>query len=89
MIIYEYKQLRHCPGQLNPADLLSQGLSGEDLTCNNIWWIGPSFLQLMKSEWPVGWWEEINNVIGAELCKVTTEVSLTLLSVANDAKITS
>ena len=43
----------------------------------------------MKSEWPVGWWEEINNAIGAELCKVTTEVSLTLLSVANDAKITS
>ena len=83
----DHRKWRHCPGQLNPADLPLRGLSGEDLTCNKIWWNGPSFLQSMESEWPVGRCEESNDAISAELCKVTTEVSFTLLSVANDAKI--
>ena len=43
---------RHCPGHLNPADLPSQGLSGDGLLSNTLWWEGPPFLLLPENEWP-------------------------------------
>ena len=36
---------RHCPGSLNPADLASRGISGEELVKSNRWLHGPDFLQ--------------------------------------------
>ena len=36
---------RHCPGSLNPADLASRGISGEELVKSNLWLHGPDFLQ--------------------------------------------
>ena len=35
---------RHCPGNLNPADLSSRGIAAKDLANNSIWWNGPEFL---------------------------------------------
>ena len=42
----------HCPGELNPADLASRGISGPELVYNSLWWNGPAFLGKPKSEWP-------------------------------------
>ena len=43
---------RHCPGELNPADLPSRGLSAKELSSSNAWWNGPSFLYRSENEWP-------------------------------------
>ena len=43
---------RHCPGHLNPADLPSQGVSGDKLLNNSLWWEGTPFLLLTEDEWP-------------------------------------
>ena len=43
---------RHCPGHLNPADMPSRGLSGNELCNSESWWNGPQFLQLSEDDWP-------------------------------------
>lgn len=43
---------RHCPGDLNPADISSRELSAKDLSTNTTWWNGTSFLYLPESAWP-------------------------------------
>ena len=43
---------RFCPGQLNPADLATRGLSGEELLNNPLWRGGPEFVVGPKEEWP-------------------------------------
>ena len=40
------------PSKLNPADLVSRGISPHALTESNLWSKGPYFLNLPKSEWP-------------------------------------
>jgi len=37
-------QWRHCPGKDNPADLLSRGVTAEQLKTMDVWWRGPSWL---------------------------------------------
>ena len=44
---------RHCPGELNPADLPSRGCHGEELAKNETWWTGPQFLKCTEEEWPM------------------------------------
>ncbi|XP_028412045.1 uncharacterized protein LOC114534774 [Dendronephthya gigantea] len=43
---------RHCPGELNPADLPSRGCSGRELAEAETWWNGPKFLQTSREHWP-------------------------------------
>ena len=46
------EEWNHCPGLLNPADMPSRGLTGAELGENQVWWNGPEFLFLPKSDWP-------------------------------------
>ena len=41
-----------CPGSLNPADLPSRGISGQQLSNGSLWFSGPEFLAKDKQEWP-------------------------------------
>ena len=43
---------RHCPGELNPADIPSRGLSAKELSTKTTWWNGAAFLYQPESEWP-------------------------------------
>ncbi|GFT46848.1 integrase catalytic domain-containing protein [Trichonephila clavipes] len=43
---------RHVPGELNPADLLSRGISPR-LFSDSLWWEGPSWLLGPRSNWPI------------------------------------
>ncbi|XP_065075911.1 uncharacterized protein LOC135699568 [Ochlerotatus camptorhynchus] len=43
----------HVAGKDNPADLVSRGMSAEELVANNLWKYGPTWLQEDISRWPV------------------------------------
>jgi len=45
-------QWRHCPGKDNPADLLSRGVTAEQLKIMDVWWFGPSWLAQPPRHWP-------------------------------------
>ncbi|GFW39253.1 uncharacterized protein TNCV_1832391 [Trichonephila clavipes] len=47
------KEWRYCKGKDNPADLISRGLSLNDLKNNRIWWHGPKWLTMKQTEWPL------------------------------------
>ena len=36
---------RHCPGEINPADLPTRGVSAKELVNNQLWWEGLGFLE--------------------------------------------
>lgn len=43
---------QHVPGIDNPADLISRGLSTQELYQSTLWWNGPVWLQLPQNQWP-------------------------------------
>ena len=43
---------RHCPGQLNPADIPSRGATLLELVGNSLWHDGPSWLRGMETDEP-------------------------------------
>ena len=43
---------RHCPGELNPADDASRGLSAKEILSKERWIHGPAFLLKPETEWP-------------------------------------
>lgn len=43
---------RHVSGTDNPADLLTRGISAEQLKSSSLWWNGPQWLAGAKEEWP-------------------------------------
>ena len=45
-------QWRHIPGDINPADLLTRGLTATDLANNELWMEGPEMIQGEESTWP-------------------------------------
>ena len=45
-------QWRFCPGNQNPADLVTRGISAVQLRESSLWWIGPHWLQQPSSHWP-------------------------------------
>ena len=48
------EQWRHCPGEINPADLPSRGCPGRELTQQQTWWKGPRFLRCPEEQWSEG-----------------------------------
>ena len=42
---------RHCPGEVNPADIHSRGLTAKELSSSEIWWNGPRFLHQPDNQW--------------------------------------
>ncbi|XP_025270835.1 uncharacterized protein LOC112639871 [Camponotus floridanus] len=42
----------HVPGQDNPADCASRGLSPKELQSHPLWWQGPPWLRLDATAWP-------------------------------------
>ena len=71
---------RHCPAQLNPADLPTWGLEESELAVNILWWSGPQLLS------PVGLhtYALIPMKVFSELCKQQTDVSHTIFVLAED-----
>ena len=47
----------------------SRGISGERLSSNLLWWIGPSFLKLTEDKWPISEAPPTSEIIEAELEK--------------------
>ncbi|KAF2902405.1 hypothetical protein ILUMI_03782 [Ignelater luminosus] len=45
---------RHCAGYLNPADLLTRGVSANKLFTTEYWLKGPEFLSRVDYEWSTG-----------------------------------
>ncbi|XP_052565872.1 uncharacterized protein LOC128093372 [Culex pipiens pallens] len=43
---------QHVPGLQNPADLISRGISPQDIVDNEFWWFGPDWLRLSPEHWP-------------------------------------
>lgn len=44
---------RHVPTSLNPADLISRGVSPNQIGDNMLWWSGPQYLLQAEDSWPV------------------------------------
>ena len=45
------KQWKHCPGEDNPADYLSRGVTAEQLKVLQKWWQGPSWQSQEPHRW--------------------------------------
>lgn len=43
---------RYVPSQLNPADIVSRGMTCDELQSSMLWWYGPWLLRLEKDRWP-------------------------------------
>ena len=53
--IHQYttpNQWRHCPGEQNPADHLTRGLTEDELRSLETWWCGPDWLTRTEDCWP-------------------------------------
>ncbi|XP_062711250.1 uncharacterized protein LOC134289447 [Aedes albopictus] len=48
----EADQWRHVPGVTNPADLISRGISPNNILGNDMWWHGPTWLLQNPESWP-------------------------------------
>ncbi|XP_018577810.1 uncharacterized protein LOC108916094 [Anoplophora glabripennis] len=43
---------RHCPGQDNPADLVTRGIKANKLITSTLWKFGPYYLRESEESWP-------------------------------------
>ncbi|XP_062540758.1 uncharacterized protein LOC134208828 [Armigeres subalbatus] len=43
---------RHVPSELNPADRISRGMMASQISKDDLWWHGPSFLKDPVDSWP-------------------------------------
>lgn len=50
----DVNQWYHIPSKENLADLISRGMSSEDMLDSTLWWKGPTFLSKKHETWPQG-----------------------------------
>lgn len=50
--VTKISQWHHVRSKSNPADLASRGIDASEIINNDLWWHGPSWLALSKTEWP-------------------------------------
>ena len=63
---------KYCPGNDNPADLLTRGIKSKDLIANNKWFFGPSWLNYSSTEWPNEKEQDLSSdVVQQELKNIT------------------
>lgn len=82
----------HVPGDQNPADLPSRGISAKDLSCLQLWWCGPDWLLQPESEWPSQQLlisPELQMDIDSEQRKSSVKPTTTLLSSDNSTSAVS
>ncbi|XP_036329728.1 uncharacterized protein LOC118741861 [Rhagoletis pomonella] len=48
----DFRYWNHVESKDNPADLGSRGVYPQDLTSNELWWYGPSWLTKEEANWP-------------------------------------
>lgn len=65
---------RHVPGEINPADCASSGLTPSELLQHDLWWKGPAFLYESKEKWPI---DQTATDRKTELVGINTFVTLT------------
>ncbi|GFY65060.1 integrase catalytic domain-containing protein [Trichonephila inaurata madagascariensis] len=65
-LLFPKSDWRHIPGNMNPADLISQGCSPSKLI-ESRWWEGPSWLIESSHTWPV------NELINCEASEILLE----------------
>ncbi|KAK9731009.1 hypothetical protein QE152_g14059 [Popillia japonica] len=51
--ITDVQRWRHVLSKDNPADIISRGLSVNELKNSRLWWSGPTWLGLSTEQWPV------------------------------------
>ncbi|KAK9744624.1 hypothetical protein QE152_g7582 [Popillia japonica] len=51
--ITDVQRWRHVLSKDNPADIISRGLSVNELKNSRLWWSGPTWLSLSTEQWPV------------------------------------
>lgn len=56
------RQWQHVRTSHNPADLISRGITVQQLTNSQMWWSGPEFMTRCMQEWPVSDFERIENL---------------------------
>ena len=86
-----HKQLwRHCPGELNPADIPSRGQNAEKLSLNSMWWNGPSFLNCPETEWPkIRIMQEETEHVLQEAKRNTPEITHSMVNASSDESATN
>ena len=57
------EQWRYVPTKDNAADHLTRGMTASALTCNDQWWKGSEFLQMVEDEWPKNRFEISNDAV--------------------------
>ncbi|XP_046734983.1 uncharacterized protein LOC124404697 [Diprion similis] len=67
----DWKEWRHVPGEINPADLLSRGCSVEALIASK-WWEGPEWLLNPARDWPRQSFTADETEVRTELKKTAT-----------------
>ena len=75
---------RHCPGVLNPAELLSCGITVKHLTSSSMWWNDPAVLRLEEENWPLtDKYPNMDEALLSELMKSSVATSHTLANSSN------
>ncbi|XP_037921349.1 uncharacterized protein LOC119658153 [Hermetia illucens] len=67
----------HCPGSINPADLLTRGVSAQTLLSCETWLNGPSWLYNDISEWPISDQDFETPMTAVDFCLLTIPQSTT------------